>query len=109
MTRRTTSIGAVLLALLSTASGAAWAQPAPQKQDPQPQVKPAAAQPREEPGLKPAPQQPQKQDKQPQLQKGSEKQKSQPTQKMRKVRKKKLVNGQWIWVEEWEPVEEGKN
>jgi hypothetical protein len=98
-------------------------KPAPQQpqQQPklQPQVKPAPQQPREEPVLKPATPQKQEQpkvqpapglkEKQPQLQKGSEKQKSQPAQKMRKVRKKKLVNGQWIWVEEWEPVEEGKN
>ncbi len=74
----------------------------------EPQLKPAPQkQPQKEPQLKPAPQkQPQKD---PQVQQGSGKKDPRPEKKMQKVRKKKLVNGQWIWVEEWEPVEEEKD
>jgi len=79
-------------------------KPAPQQPQKQPQLKPAPQQPQKQPQLEPAPQKPQRQ---PQVQQGSKKENTpQPTQKRRKVMKKKLVNGKWVWVEEWETVEE---
>jgi len=41
------------------------------------------------------------------VQQGSKKETApQPTQKRRKIMKKKLVNGEWVWVEEWETIKE---
>ena len=62
---------------------------APQKQAPQATTKPSQGQ------------------KDPKVQQGSKKENTQPApQKRKKVLKRKLVNGKWVWVEEWETVEE---